>query len=240
MPVTPPFSAGDTVTGIVLMGEICAALYNRSVTGKGDYVRSGLYHNGIFTLGTMEIITQEPWGRHYPTSRLDAGVPGGLYRCEDDEWIFIAVGYAPVYLPAMYKMIGRPELTDEERFKTQEGRNRYKQELYSIFRDAFLTKPSSYWVDLAGELDLPLERLNHYNDISTDEQAWANGYLEQMEFRSGLEGVMPRSPISMDSVGQLKTTSAPHIGADNDEVLGEMGYTPEEIQNMKEAGAVGQ
>lgn len=240
MPVTPPFSAGDTVTGMMLMGEICAALYNRSVTGKGDYVRSGLFHNGIFTLGTMEIITQEPWGRKYPTNRLDAGVPGGLYRCEDDEWIFIAVGYAPVYLPAMYKMIGRPELVDDERFKTLEGRNRYKHEIYSVFRDAFLTRPSTYWVELAGKLDIPLVRLNHYSEISTDEQAWANGYLEQMEFRSGLEGVMPRSPISMESVGQLKTTCAPHIGADNDAVLGEMGYSPEEIQNMKEAGAVGQ
>lgn len=240
MPVTPPFSAGDTVTGMVLMGEICAALYNRSVTGKGDYVRSGLYHNGIFTLGTMEIITQEPWGRKFPTNRLDAGVPGGLYCCKDDEWIFIAVGYAPAYLPAMYKMIGHPELVDDERLKTQEGRNRHKQELYTIFRDAFLTESSAHWVDLAGKLDLPLVRLNHYADVSADEQAWANGYLEQMEFRSGLEGVMPRSPISMESVGELKTTCAPLIGADNDEVLSEMGYTPDEIQKMRETGAVGQ
>ena len=240
MPVTAPSSMGDTATGYMLLAQINAALYGRTVTGKGDYVRSGLFHNAIFITGTMQIYTQPPWGsKLFPPRRIDAGVPGGLYRCEDDEWIFIAVGYAPVYLPVMYKMIGRPELVDDERFKTQEGRNKYKQEIYTIFRDAFLTKPSAYWVEFAGELDLPLVRLNHYTDISTDEQAWANGYLEQMEFRSGLEGVMPRSPISMDSVGQLKTTCAPQIGADNDAVLGEMGYSPEEIQNMREAGAVG-
>ena len=239
MPVTPPSSAGDTVTGILLMGEICAALFNRTVTGKGDCVRSGLYHNGIFTLGTMEIAAQKPFGRTYPTNRLDAGVPGGLYQCGDGEWIFIAVGYALAYLPRMYEMIGRPELANDPRFATQATRNENREVLYGMFRDAFLTQTAQYWVDLAGELDLPLVKLNHYADISTDEQAWANGYLEHMHFRSGLDGIMPRSPLSMDSVGTLTTHCAPLIGADNDAVLSELGYTAQQIEEMKNTGAVG-
>ena len=239
MPVTPPFSAGDTVTGIVLMGEICAALLNRTVTGKGDYVRSGLYHNGIFTFGTMELISQKPWGRKYPTDRLGAGAPGGLYRCQDDEWIFIAMGYAPAYLPVMFKMIDRPELCEDPRFKTHEARLQYREEVYTVFRDAFLTKPSDYWVEMAGVMDLPLVRLNHYGDVSTDEQAWANGYLEKMTFRSGLEGIMPRSPLSFESLGPIDTVCAPLIGADTVAVLEEMGYSPEQIEEMKQSGAIG-
>ena len=35
-PVNPPFGVGDTITGYLLMGEICAALYRRSQTGLGD------------------------------------------------------------------------------------------------------------------------------------------------------------------------------------------------------------
>lgn len=239
MPVTPPFSAGDTVTGIVLMGEICAALLNRTVTGKGDYVRSGLYHNGIFTFGTMELMSQKPWGAKLPTDRLGAGAPGGLYRCQDDEWIFIAMGYAPAYLPVMFKMIGQPELWDDPRFKTHEARLQYREEIYNVFRDAFLTKPSDYWVEMAGVMDLPLVRLNHYGDVSTDEQAWANGYLEKMTFRSGLEGIMPRSPLSFESLGPIDTVCAPLIGADTVAVLEEMGYSPEQIEEMKQSGAIG-
>lgn len=239
VPVTPPFSAGDTVTGILLMGEICAALVNRFRTGKGDYVRSGLYHNSIFTLGTMEIIAQKPWGRQFPTDRLNASVPGGLYECRDGEWIFIAVGYAPSYLPSLFTMIGKPELRDDPRFLSQAARVENKQALYEIFRDGFLTQDSAYWVTRSDELDLPLVRLNHYSDVTIDEQAWANGYLEHVHFRSGMEAVMPSSPISMDSVGQLETRCAPVIGADTEEVLREAGYSAEEISRMKTAGAFG-
>ena len=239
VPVNPPSSAGDTVTGILLMAEICAALLNRTVTGKGDCVRSGLYHNGIFTFGTMEIAAQKPFGNKYPTTRLDAGVPGGMYRCSDDEWIFIAVGYAPAYLPRMYQMIGYPELNEDPRFSTHAERIKNRQVLYDIFRDAYQSKPAQYWVDLAGVLDLPLVKLNHYADVSVDEQAWANGYLEKMTFRSGLEGMMPRSPINMDSVGELQTVCADGIGTHTAEVLQELGYNEEAIEEMKNTGAAG-
>jgi len=57
-PVEPPSSMGDTVSGYLLLAEVCAALYRRSQTGLGDCVRSGLLHNSIFTMGTMNIITQ--------------------------------------------------------------------------------------------------------------------------------------------------------------------------------------
>jgi len=42
-----------------LATEVCAALFNRIKTGKGDYVRSSLFHNGIFAMGAMQIATQE-------------------------------------------------------------------------------------------------------------------------------------------------------------------------------------
>jgi crotonobetainyl-CoA:carnitine CoA-transferase CaiB-like acyl-CoA transferase len=66
---------GDTVTGYLLMGEICAALYRRKDTGLGDYVKAGLYHNTLFAMGNMMIITQPPFGRVFPTDRASWGAP---------------------------------------------------------------------------------------------------------------------------------------------------------------------
>jgi len=48
---------------------------------------------------------------------------------------------------------------------------------------------------------------------------------------------MPSSPIEMDSVGQLKTTPAPLVGADTRKILQQLGYTPSQIDAMLEAGA---
>lgn len=238
MPINPPSSAGDTVTSFLLLSEVCAALYNKARTGKGDYVRSGLYHNGIFTMGTMEIMCQKPWGRKFPQTRIEAGVPGGMYCCSDNEWIFIALAYAPAYMRPLCQAIGRPELVDNPMFATVASRRQNRDAIYAIFRDAFMEHPCSYWLEKAKEYDLPMVRMKQYQDVTTDEQAWANGYLEEVTFRNGMTATMPRSPISMNSVGELKTTCAPHIGADTEAVLRWLGYNEEEIEAMKKAGAI--
>ena len=237
-PVNPPFGVGDTITGYLLMGEICAALYRRSQTGLGDYVRSSLYHNGIFTMGTMQIISQKPFGREFPATRTGHGVPGGIYRCSDDEWIYVGVGYNPALIGRLCQAIGRPELSEDPKYDTQQKRMEHQVEYYSYFRDAFLTQPASHWLQLAEKLDLPIVRLNHFSDVAEDEQAWVNGYLEHVTFPSGNTDIMPSSPIEMDSVGSLKTVPAPQIGADTDAVLQQLGYSSDAIEAMKASGAI--
>lgn len=237
-PVNPPFGVGDTITGYLLMGEICAALYRRSQTGLGDYVRSTLYHNGIFTMGTMQIISQKPFGREFPATRTGHGVPGGIYRCSDDDWIYVGVGYNSALIAKLCEIIGKPELANDPKYDTQQKRMEHQAEYYGYFRDAFLKQPASYWLQLAQQQDLPIVRLNHFSDVAEDEQAWVNGYLEHVTFANGNTDIMPSSPIEMDSVGTLKTVPAPQIGADTDAVLQQLGYSTEAIEDMKASGAI--
>jgi len=237
-PISPPSGVGDTVTGYSLLAQICAALFARERTGKGDYISAGLYHHGIFTNGTMEIITQRPWGRDYPKSRLEVGPPGGAYQCKGGEWLFIANGQASVALPKMFRMIGREDLVDDPRFTTQKARLENWDELYYIFRDAYASKTIEEWLRLGKEFDLPLVRMNHFSEVTSDEQAWANGYLEKMVCPNGETVIMPNSPIRMKSVGTLKTTPAAKVGADTVEILEAMGYTKEQIEEMEKSGAV--
>lgn len=235
-PVEPPYSMGDTVTGYLLMGEICAALFRRSQTGKGDYVRSSLFHNGIFTTGTMSLIAQKPHGRAYPNTRASFGANSGDFRCSDGQWVFLS-GYSPERYPVFYEMIGRPELSTDPRFATAQARRENAALLYEIVRDAMLTNTAEYWLQKAKTCDLPMVRMKHFSEVSEDQQAWANGYLEHVTFRNGREGVMPSSPIEMDSVGTVTTKSAPAIGADTEKLLAELGYSEDEIQKMLQSGA---
>lgn len=237
-PVVPPFGSGDTITGMFLMGEICAALYSRKETGKGDFVRTSLYHNGIFAMGTMQIVCQEPYGYQYPYTRVQHGAPGGFFRCADDEWVFVAAAYAEEIVPKMCKAIGRPELMEDPKFKTPADRWQNREEYYKIFEDAMLTKTSDEWLEIANGLDMALNKMVHYRDVPKDEQAWANDYLENVTFPNGRTDVMPTSPIEMGSVGKIKTKIAPEIGHDTDSVMASLGYTPDQIKQMKASGAV--
>ena len=78
--------------------------------------------------------------------------------------------------------------------------------------------------------------MKHFSDLTEDEQAWANVFLENVDFASGNTRVMPRSPIEMDSVTDLKTIPAKAIGADTEEILYQLGYTDEQVKEMIESG----
>lgn len=236
-PVQPPFSMGDTVTGYLLMGEICAALLRRERTGQGDLVRSSLFHNSIFTMGTMAIISQKPYGRRFPEDRPGWGAPSGDYQCADGEWVYLS-GYSPAIYAVVYKLLDREYLAQDPRFADTAGRWKNRTAYYEIIRDAFLEKPSTYWLEKAKELDLPLTRMGRYSELPEDPQAWANGYLEEVTFQTGRTSVMPRSPIEMESVGTLTTKIAPAIGADTQTILTNLGYSPDQIQAMLDSGAV--
>lgn len=234
-PITPPSGVGDTTTGYLLLAEIATALYNRTRTGKGDIVRSGLYRSGIFTFGTMQIITQKPFGSVYPAHRKDLGVPSGSYECSDGEWIYFGLAAAGS-MEKLCQITGTNHLLEDPEFvpaKRYGNRHIY----YPMFRDIFLSQPSSYWIDRAREVNLPLVRMQHFSDISEDPQAWENGYVEHVQFRNGNVDVMPASPVDMGSCTPPSTQPAPLVGADTAAVLAQLGYTDEQIQAMLATGA---
>ena len=237
IPINPPFSMGDTVSGYLLLAEVCAALYRKVQTGKGDVVSSGLFHNGIFCTGTMSLINTKPYGKGYPVSRIEHSVPGGMYCCSDDAWVYIGISASPAMIPNMMATLGIPEIATDPNYVTPDWKVVDKEGIYKICKEKFLEHPSEYWLAKGKENDLPIVKLNSYDTIYEDEQAWANGYLEKVTFENGNVDVMPTSPIEMQSVGELKTVPAPGVGADTKKVLAELGYTQEQIEAMLAAGA---
>lgn len=233
-PVATPSSVGDTATAYLLVGEICSALFNRTRTGKGDFVSSTLYHNGIFCMGTMAIMCQRPFGRVYPLTRVDQGATSGNFECSDGEWIFFAPGNYAINFPKYCRMIGKPDLVNDP-IMEQSWENREK--IYQIFREGFLQHPADYWVKLAAEEDVPLVRMAHFGDVSEDPQAWANNFVEHVTFANGNTEVMPTSPIEMASANPPATRPAPAVGADTAKILLSLGYTPEQVEAMLASGA---
>ena len=232
-PVFPPSSMGDNFTGMTLATEVCAALFNRTKTGKGDYVRSSLFHNGIFAMGAMQICTQKTAGTAYPRTRAGHGAAYGYYKCSDDRYVYIASGYAEKLIAKVFEIIGRSDLMQDERFNTASARDANNEELYAIISNAMLTKTSEEWLAFAREADIPMVRMQHFSEVSEDEQAIANGYIQEVEYPSGITYKIASSPIEMDSIGELKTEPTKAVGSDTDNVLKEFGYTDEELAAMK-------
>ena len=238
MPMSPPFGVGDTFCGYLLMGEICAALFRKLRTGKGDYVCSGLYHNAIFGMGTMNIINQRPFGKTYPTDRVGHGLPGGVYCCADGEWMYIGTNSRKILIEKLTRIFGEPEKALDPTFVDQQTVVIIDPpSFYEYFRQNFAKKTRAEWLELLEAEDIPVMPMKGFADVSEDPQAWENDYLEHVEFANGNVEVMPTSPIEMLSVGKLKTVPAAAVGTDTKDVLAQLGYSAERIEAMLAAGA---
>jgi len=239
MPMSPPFGVGDTFCGYLLMGEICAALYRKQRTGKGDYVSSGLYHNAIFGMGTMNIINQRPFGKTYPTDRVGHGLPGGIYQAGDGEWMYIGTNSRKILIEKLTRIFGEPEKALDPTFVDQQTVVIIDPpSFYEYFRNKFATKTRAEWIAILEAEDIPVMPVKGFADVSEDPQAWANDYLEHVEFANGNVDVMPTSPIEMLSVGQLKTVPSHAVGEDTKDVLASLGYNQADIEKMYAEGAV--
>jgi len=238
VPVTAPAGIGDAFTGYLLLSELLAALFRRSRDGKGELVKAGLYHNAVFGMGTMNIITQDPDPTVRPIARKDGPVHMGAFCCGDGEWIYFIKGSVKEYDKKIATILGLEQLLDDPRYATPGAIEANRAQLYPMFREAFLKQPSDYWLEKLHQIDVGAVRMVHFSDISKDEQAWANDYLEHVQFPDGVTGVMPTSPLEMESVGKIVTKPAPMVGHDTVAVLQELGYSDEEIAGMNASGAV--
>lgn len=238
VPVTAPAGIGDAFTGYLLLSEILAALFRRSRDGKGELVKAGLYHNAVYGMGTMNIVTQEPDPTPRPIARKDGPVHMGAFCCADGEWIYFIKGSVKEYDKKIATILGLEALLDDPRYADPGAIERNREQLYPMFREAFLKQSSDYWLEKLHAIDVGAVRMVHFSDVSKDEQAWANDYLEHVQFPDGMSGVMPTSPLEMESVGKIVTKPAPMVGHDTVAVLQDLGYSDDEIARMNGSGAI--
>lgn len=242
-PLMPPSGAGDTVTGTTLCAQVCAALLHRMRTGKGDFVRSSLYQNGIFTFGSMGLATQLDGGRVYPRPRLAGGSAGamtGTYCCKDGEWLFMANGGSAAFIPRIVAMVGHPELMEDPRVidKEESSKPENVEAIFKLFKDAFMTKTRDEWIELGKEFDIPLVKMNHFSEVAHDEQAIVNGFVEKVTYENGDSIMIPTCPFIMESLGPVETKVTHTVGWDTEDVLLDLGYTKEDVKKLAESGVI--
>lgn len=225
-PVFPPWCVGDTAVGTQLALELVSAYVNKLKTGKGDLVKAGLFQEGVFLFGHMITITQPPYGKSFPQGRLEHAADYD-FRCKGDTYVMVSLVGGDKTLFTVFEMLGHPEWSTDERFLSASVRREHRPELYQLISDAFMKKTAKEWSDLALSYDVPVTVMPHYSELSSDEQAWANGYLERVTYPNGNENVLPRSPVCMESVGELFTEPAHMIGEDTEEVLRSIGFYEE-------------
>jgi formyl-CoA transferase len=219
-PGVPVPAQGDRATAMALVSAILMGLMQRMKTGEGSWVGTSLLGNGLWSCGVVaQAALVGAYLPHRPPPDRPRSALGNIYRTGDDRWLQLTIVREDKMWPGVCATIGRPELVDDPRFATVEGRRKHSAELAKVLSEAFTF----------GVISRP-------QDVPDDQQAVACGAVVETAIAE-----MPRTisnPIRLSFAEQQVAHPAPALGQHSDEILAEVGLSPDEIAALHKSGAV--
>jgi crotonobetainyl-CoA:carnitine CoA-transferase CaiB-like acyl-CoA transferase len=229
---------GDRATAMTLVAAILLGLRRRDQTGKGGWVGTSLYANGVWANGTTT--AGALIGAKLPT-RLPPDKPrnalANLYRTKDDRWLQLLVVRDDRFWGAFCKAIGRDDLATDARFAGRDERKQRAGELFAEIAPVFASRTYAEWQRVLSAAGITFGVIGRVADVVDDEQACHAGV-----FANTTNPEIPRTvnnPIRLGFATPRTAGPPPSVGQHNDEILRELTYNEAEIAALKKAGALG-
>ncbi|WP_291300459.1 CaiB/BaiF CoA-transferase family protein [Desulfosporosinus sp. BICA1-9] len=233
-PLNPVPGFGDNQVAMSLVGGILAALYKRNNTGFGDKVTVSLYHSALFAMSTA--VTSLQYGFTFPISRKEVGNPFlNTYRTKDDRWLQLAAPEYERLFQGMMQAVGREDLISIEKYCKFNSISENTTEIIEIIEAQIAKKTADEWMAIFEKFDIPCEKALLWDEILNDEQAWENGFLHEMHYKTGNAGTLVDLPVKFASLGKVEHQRGPLIGENTVQILKNLGYSEDEISKMTEA-----
>ena len=246
-PDGPPTFVGiglaDTGAGVHAFGAIGMALFHRERTGKGCHIDASMvdslvhmHETSVYAPSITDDL-DEPYvpmraGRHYQPS-----TPGAGYRSPDG-WIVVFCTQGQI--DGLWRAMGRPELGDDERFRTNDARLAHRDELTAMIEG---------WMAGFGTDDdviaaLEAERVPCSKVLSPAEFVDQPHLIERGMIREVVDPVagpvtIPGFPLAFDDQRPAADGPAPTLGQHNESVLRDLlGYDDDRIAALESAGVL--
>lgn len=232
---------GELAASSAFLSGILMAIIGKKSTGMGTFVSTSLFASGIWCNAIGVVSHQPQFGGDRPNDPLRPADPFcHFYECSDGKWIGVFDNEYRRELPKFANLFGMPEIADDPRAASLEALHEtdFIVEIVTRLNAIFKTRPVAEWEAFLSENNGSCERMRTIRDVSTDEQAIANGYIQKVTFKDDLEVMMPCPPMQFTEYAMRPYTSAGRLGADTDSIFRDLGYTDPEIAAMKASGAI--
>ncbi|TMC01882.1 MAG: CoA transferase [Chloroflexi bacterium] len=241
-PDGPPLRSGlpmaDLGTGLFATIGILAAVIEKQRTGRGQFVDVAMFDAmaGLLTQHAGRyFMTGELAGR--PGNRHPAVAPYGTFPAADGDIVIANLGES--FWPKTARAIGRPELADDERFRTNASRLRNRAELDALIGTETRRRTVAEWEAIFEAHDVPHAPVLDVAQVLEHPQARARGLVTEVVHSALGRMRTTGRAIKLPAHPDARPTAAPLLGEHTDEVLRELlGATPGQLAAWREAGVI--
>ena len=258
MPLVTGAQIGDSGTGLHLALGIVAALYQRTMTGRGQQVLAPM-QDAVLNLCRVKLRDQQRLERthtlhefpQYPDGKFgDAvpragnasggGQPGAVLKCkgwETDPNAYIYFITQAAVWPAICHVIGEPGWIEDEAFATPQARLLHLKPIFRRIEQWTMSKDKFEAMDILNKLDIPCGPILSMKEIAEEPSLRASGTVVEVDHPERGKYLTVGNPIKLsDSPTDVKRS--PLLGEHTDEVLGQLGFATSEIAALRAEGAI--
>ena len=237
-PTRAGMAIGDMMAGMNCCMGILASLIKRQKTGVGqridvalvDSIVSGMEAKLMQYLYTGKV--PEKTGNKYISS-----APYDSFKAKDA--YFVLASGTDKHFEHLSAAMGMPELAKDPLYENTELRKKNADSLKKIIEAWASDKTSREVVDIILGVGVPAGPIYDIADVCNDKNiVEAREMLVKVPDKDGGEFTVLGNPIKMDEYPCTSRKSAPDLGEDNVEIMKELGFSDDEITEMKACGAI--
>lgn len=228
-PVIIRAALGDIGSALHAVIGILCALMARDKTGRGQYVDISMT-DSVLPFLTVSLLRYFRDGfipkRGWPSPTIN------VWKTKDGK--FVSTGLIePYFWERFCHALGRKDLIPHQRAKGEK-----LQEVHSAIKETFLTKTRDEWFQIMKDADTCVSPVLELDEVVNDPQLLSRDMFP--EFDHPTEGKVRQlgMPIKLSETPAKFRGFAPLIGQHTEEVLQGLGYTKNQIEEMRKSGAI--
>src|SRR5438067_129828 len=226
----------DKLTAITASQAITSALLARERTGEGQHVRLSMLEAVVAFLWSSDMSAQtfvsDEAAEQEAASTIDL-----IYETADG-YITAAVVTDKQWL-GLIRALDKPEWLEDERFKTPSLRAQNIEARLQMTQDVLIGRPSAEWLERLTKADVPCGPVLTRNQMIRHPHIAALELLEEYDHAQAGRVRQARNAARFAGTPASIRRPAPVLGQHTDEMLAEIGYTANQIAELRAAGAAG-
>jgi formyl-CoA transferase len=237
----PPAALGgvpiaDLSSSMFAALSILAALIARDRIGKGQYIDVSMT-DGVVSWMAYRIA--EYFAKDKPTKQNLVGKGAyGVFETKDGKYMTIGA-IEDSFWRNLCRALGKKELVNDPRFSHIFARTRNQGELFStILEPTFKTKTYEEWLKILLDEDVPCGPVNTVEEMFNDPQLVSRGLFEEVSDPKLRSPKCIRFPIKFSQTPAKAFTPPPQLGQHTEEVLTSLGYSQEEMGELRKQGVI--